>query len=146
MRIVTLGFVLDFFMDFKDEKEMKEEAEEYWQTNTIPTTKEVYKELPREPFSKKEFKRVVNGLAEEQQVNLGNGVKSNNLYKSSAEVQTDSEKLASKANGIFFKSNPLHFDMFPGNCQMEAEITQICVNMFKGTGEACGLVDSSEGD
>lgn len=40
----------------------------------------------------------------------------------------------------------MHFDLFPGNCQMEAEIVQMCVRLFKGSGEACGIIDSSEAD
>jgi sphinganine-1-phosphate aldolase len=29
---------------------------------------------------------------------------------------------------------------------MEAEVVQMCVNMFKGNREACGIVDTSEAD
>lgn len=61
-------------------------------------------------------------------------------------MNSEVEKLACKTSGTFFKSNPLHYDIFGGNCQMEAEIIRMCVQMYKGDKEACGILDSSEAD
>lgn len=68
------------------------------------------------------------------------------LYKSKAESNKECELLANYANGLFFKANPMHFDLFPGSCQMEAEIIKMWLRLYKGSGEACGILDSSEAD
>jgi len=47
---------------------------------------------------------------------------------------------------MFFKTNPLHFDIFDGVCQIESEVVQMCIDMFKGDDDACGVVDTSEAD
>lgn len=47
---------------------------------------------------------------------------------------------------MFFKSNPLHFDIFDGVCKMEAEVIQMCNNLYKGGDSGCGIVDTSEAD
>lgn len=38
--------------------------------------------------------------------------------------------------------NPLHPDIFPDIVKMEAEVIQMCVNMFNGGPEACGSVST----
>lgn len=37
-------------------------------------------------------------------------------------------------------TNPLHSDLFPGLCKMEAEVVQIAANLFNGSDKACGTV------
>lgn len=37
-------------------------------------------------------------------------------------------------------TNPLHPDVFPGLCKMEAEVIRICVNLFHGDDNCCGSV------
>jgi glutamate/tyrosine decarboxylase-like PLP-dependent enzyme len=59
-------------------------------------------------------------------------------------MKSQSEAVSKKAT--FFKSNPLHFDIFTGNVQQEAEVIQMTINLFKGSKEVCGLLDSSEAD
>lgn len=39
-------------------------------------------------------------------------------------------------------SNPLHGTEFAPVTQMEAEILKICLNLYKGTPESCGLLTS----
>jgi len=38
-------------------------------------------------------------------------------------------------------SNPLHPDVFPGVCKMEAEIVRIVAELFHGGPETCGTVN-----
>lgn len=67
-------------------------------------------------------------------------------YKSVAEANTESDAVSKFANGKFFKTNPLHFDIFDGVCQIEAEVIQMCVEMYRGDVEVCGIIDASEAD
>nr|AOO86838.1 sphingosine 1 phosphate lyase [Laodelphax striatellus] len=39
-------------------------------------------------------------------------------------------------------TNPLHIDVFPGVCKMEAEVIKICTKLFHGGPNACGSVTS----
>lgn len=39
-------------------------------------------------------------------------------------------------------TNPLHPDVFPGLCKMEAEVIRIAANLFHGDDKACGTVCS----
>lgn len=40
-------------------------------------------------------------------------------------------------------ANPLHPDVFPGVCKMEAEIIKMAVALFHGSEDGCGVVISS---
>lgn len=40
-------------------------------------------------------------------------------------------------------SNPLHADVFPGACKMEAEVVRMVANLFHGSIKTCGSVNSS---
>lgn len=37
-------------------------------------------------------------------------------------------------------TNPLHPEVFPGICKMEAEVVRITANLFHGGPESCGCV------
>lgn len=37
-------------------------------------------------------------------------------------------------------TNPLHPDLFPGLCKMEAEVVRIAANLFHGNEKTCGVV------
>lgn len=37
-------------------------------------------------------------------------------------------------------TNPLHPDLFPGLCKMEAEVVKIVANLFNGDENVCGCV------
>lgn len=40
----------------------------------------------------------------------------------------------------FAWTNPLHPDVFPDIRHMEAEVVRMCLNMFHGDSNACGVV------
>lgn len=40
-------------------------------------------------------------------------------------------------------TNPLHPDVFPGVCKMEAEVVRMTCNLFHGDHETCGTVSST---
>lgn len=37
-------------------------------------------------------------------------------------------------------TNPLHSDIFPGICKMEAEVVRMTANLFNGNADSCGTV------
>jgi len=49
-------------------------------------------------------------------------------------------KLLTEVYGLASYTNPLHSDIFPGICKMEAEIVRLVVNLFNGNSNACGTV------
>lgn len=49
-------------------------------------------------------------------------------------------KLLTEVFGIASYTNPLHSDIFPGICKMEAEVVRFVVNLFHGGRTACGTV------
>ncbi|KAL1132007.1 hypothetical protein AAG570_011617 [Ranatra chinensis] len=50
--------------------------------------------------------------------------------------------LLTKVYGLASYTNPLHVDIFPGICKMEAEVVKIAANLFNGSQEACGTLTS----
>lgn len=49
--------------------------------------------------------------------------------------------LLTKVYGKASYTNPLHPDVFPGICKMEAEVVRITANLFHGGANACGTVN-----
>ena len=50
--------------------------------------------------------------------------------------------LLTKVYGLASYTNPLHADVFPGICKMEAEVIRMTANLFHGGPNACGTVSS----
>lgn len=63
--------------------------------------------------------------------------------KVSGAVYTCNPKLVHMVKEVYGKAsytNPLHSDLFPGVCKMEAEVIRMLCGMFHGTSESCGSV------
>lgn len=61
----------------------------------------------------------------------------------SGAVYTCNPKLVELVKEVYGKasySNPLHPDLFPGVCKMEAEVIRMILNLFHGSPESCGSV------
>ena len=67
-----------------------------------------------------------------------NGFVSGAVYYYSEELV----ELLTKVYGMASYTNPLHVDIFPGICKMEAEIVRICANLFHGSENSCGTVNN----
>lgn len=50
--------------------------------------------------------------------------------------------LITKVYGLASYTNPLHPDVFPGVCKMEAEVVRMAANLFHGDSDACGTMTS----
>ncbi|XP_076759122.1 sphingosine-1-phosphate lyase [Xylocopa sonorina] len=57
-------------------------------------------------------------------------------------VDTDLLQLMGDIYGIASYTNPLHPDIFPGTCKMEAEVVRIACSLFRGDHESCGTMTS----
>lgn len=65
--------------------------------------------------------------------------------KVSGTVYTNNKKLIdliADVYGVASYTNPLHPDVFPGVCKMEAEVVRISCRLFHGDDESCGTVSS----
>lgn len=61
----------------------------------------------------------------------------------SGAVYTCNPKLVELIKEVYGKAsytNPLHSDLFPGICKMEAEVIRMVCNLFHGSPESCGSV------
>lgn len=52
----------------------------------------------------------------------------------------DLVNIITKVYGLASYTNPLHADVFPGICKMEAEVIRMAANLFHGGPDACGTM------
>lgn len=57
-------------------------------------------------------------------------------------VNSELVSLVTEVYGKTSYTNPLHPDVFPGLCKMEAEVVQIACKLFHGDTAACGTVSA----
>lgn len=78
-----------------------------------------------------------------QCIQLGNyDWKSGKVSGAVYRVDTDLLQLMGDIYSIASYTNPLHPDIFPGICKMEAEVVKIACNLFHGDEESCGTMTS----
>jgi len=99
---------------------------------------EIYNQLPKEGRSVEEVFSEANSY-----FNLGgcewkSGCMSGAVYN----FNVDANKLFTDVYGLSALTNPLHPDVFPGIRKMEAEVIEMCVDMFHGGPDACGAMSS----
>lgn len=92
--------------------------------------------LPKEGLSSERILKLV-----EESVKLGdydweNGKVSGTVYR----YDEDLSSLMGDVYRIASYTNPLHPDVFPGICKMEAEIVRIACNLFNGDEATCGTM------
>ncbi|XP_012062909.1 PREDICTED: sphingosine-1-phosphate lyase [Atta cephalotes] len=91
-----------------------------------------------------------NGLKNENLLNLVNqyiylgdydwkrGRVSGTVYRTNSELT----ELMGNVYAIASYTNPLHPEVFPGICKMEAEVVRIACNLFNGDKDSCGTMTS----
>ncbi|XP_018354616.1 PREDICTED: sphingosine-1-phosphate lyase isoform X1 [Trachymyrmex septentrionalis] len=91
-----------------------------------------------------------NGLKNEKLLNLVNeyiylgdydwksGRVSGTVYRANSELT----ELMGNVYAIASYTNPLHPEVFPGICKMEAEVVRIACNLFNGDKDSCGTMSS----
>lgn len=68
------------------------------------------------------------------------GLVSGTVYSINKDIRSITKEVYGKTS----YTNPLHTDVFPGVCKMEAEVVRISVNLFHGDSNACGCVNIIE--
>jgi sphinganine-1-phosphate aldolase len=56
-------------------------------------------------------------------------------------AEAELRRLVKEVYGLASLTNPLHPDIFPGVCKMEAEVVRIACQLFNGDGNSCGTVN-----
>lgn len=92
--------------------------------------------LPAKGMNEKELMKEIDSYLKLGDIKWEEGRVSGTVYRGGKEL-TD---LLTKVYAKFAWSNPLHADVFPDVRKMEAEVIQMCVNMFKGGKDACGTM------
>ncbi|XP_011641639.1 sphingosine-1-phosphate lyase, partial [Pogonomyrmex barbatus] len=94
--------------------------------------------LPKNGLKNEEILNLIN-----QSIHLGDydweaGRVSGAVYRTNNELA----KLMGDVYTIASYTNPLHPDIFPGICKMEAEVVRIACHLFNGDKESCGTMSS----
>ncbi|KAF5299206.1 hypothetical protein FQA39_LY02379 [Lamprigera yunnana] len=116
---------------------------------------QVQNELEKESINRtKHFSYITtlpdNGLTSEAIMNILNQNLKVDEYdwkkgKVSGTVYYSSPKIQQLVTDVYSKTsytNPLHPDVFPGLCKMEAEVVRISANLFNGDSKSCGTMTS----
>lgn len=116
------------------------EVEDELNKDTIEKTKRYSYiiDLPQERLSKEEIMKIIS-----QNLNLGeirwkDGKASGTVYYANPNLL----QLVTDVYGETSYTNPLHPDVFPGLCKMEAEVIRMTATLFNGDADACGSMTS----
>ncbi|KAJ7381030.1 Sphingosine-1-phosphate lyase 1 [Desmophyllum pertusum] len=94
--------------------------------------------LPAKGMKEKELMKEIDEYLKLCDVKWQEGRVSGAVYCGGKEL-TD---MLTKVHSKFTWANPLHADIFPDVRKMEAEVVQMCVNLFRGGKDACGTMTS----
>jgi sphinganine-1-phosphate aldolase len=94
----------------------------------------LYLELPKEGFKEEEILTIFNKLKTLQSYDYQNGRVSGTVYTNNEDL----DKFMNKIFLTFYRSNPLHSDIFPAVRKMESEVISMMIKMFNGGQNVCG--------
>ncbi|XP_028414687.1 sphingosine-1-phosphate lyase 1-like isoform X2 [Dendronephthya gigantea] len=97
-----------------------------------------YTKLPNKGMGQEALMKEIDKYEKLGKIDWNAGKVSGTVYHGGKEL-TD---ILTEAYKRFTWANPLHPDVFPGVRKMEAEIVQMCVEMFNGGPDACGTTTS----
>ncbi|VVC28150.1 Pyridoxal phosphate-dependent transferase, subdomain 2,Pyridoxal phosphate-dependent transferase [Cinara cedri] len=95
-------------------------------------------ELPSQGISQDELIKTVNRYLNLGKYNWKEGFISGAIYYYDEKLI----QFLTQVYGLASYTNPLHSDIFPGICKMEAEVVRFVVNLFHGDSNACGTMTS----
>jgi len=98
---------------------------------------ERYRELPERGMDKASLAKYMQEAASKE-TKWQKATISGTVYHSGQEIR----EVICDAFKTFIYANPLHPDCFPAVRKMEAEVVQMCVDIFKGGKNACGTMTS----
>ncbi|XP_018320081.1 sphingosine-1-phosphate lyase [Agrilus planipennis] len=94
--------------------------------------------LPEKGFSKEAIVKLTDENLGLSDYDWAQGKVSGTVYYMSSEINSLITDIYSKSA----YTNPLHLDIFPGICKMEAEVVHMTANAFHGGANACGTMTS----
>lgn len=99
--------------------------------------------LPATGFSPDEVTKKMQTMLEFEKSDVRHkaGKVSGTIYVGGDDLKEYTEMLT-KVYGMFAWTNPLHPGVFPGIRQMEAEIVSMCLGLFHGGPDGCGVMTS----
>ncbi|XP_066249897.1 sphingosine-1-phosphate lyase [Euwallacea similis] len=92
--------------------------------------------LPLKGLSKNEILSILNENLSLGEDSWKSGLASGAVYVHNEALQT----LAAETFRVSSYTNPLHPDLFPGVCKMEAEVVRILCTLFNGDSQSCGTM------
>lgn len=92
--------------------------------------------LPAKGMKEKELMKEIDDYLKLGDVKWQEGRVSGAVYNGGKELT----EILTKVYAKYTWANPLHVDIFPDVRKMEAEVVQMCVNMFRGGKDACGTM------
>eukprot|EP01012_Entosiphon_sulcatum_P005729 TRINITY_DN125_c0_g1_i1.p2 TRINITY_DN125_c0_g1~~TRINITY_DN125_c0_g1_i1.p2 ORF type:complete len:538 (+),score=93.85 TRINITY_DN125_c0_g1_i1:2106-3719(+) len=98
----------------------------------------IYSALPARGYSAGDVLKEATYVTQLNEVPWEDGQVSGAVYHGGKEL-TD---MLLRVQELVFWSNPLHPDVFPAVKKMEAEVVQMCINMFNGGPDAAGCLTS----
>eukprot|EP00112_Aurelia_sp_Birch-Aquarium-sp1_P009240 Seg2040.7 transcript_id=Seg2040.7/GoldUCD/mRNA.D3Y31 product="Sphingosine-1-phosphate lyase 1" protein_id=Seg2040.7/GoldUCD/D3Y31 len=102
----------------------------------LPENVNYRKKLPEKPLSEGAIDAEIKTMSNMGKYKWDDGHVSGTVYHGGKDLTT----YLTKIYGMFAWSNPLHADIFPDVRKMEAEVVQMCINMFNGNENCCGTM------
>ena len=99
---------------------------------------EIYNKIPENSQSESDIVILLDKYKNMGKFNAKDGRISGTVYTNSEQINNFMEKIFLK----FYRSNPLHPDIFPGVRKMEAEIIQMCANLLNSKSPCSGSFTS----
>ncbi|EFN69307.1 Sphingosine-1-phosphate lyase [Camponotus floridanus] len=96
--------------------------------------------LPKKGLNKEEILNLVKQFIRLGDYDWQAGRVSGAIYRTNNELT----QLMGDVYAIASYTNPLHPDIFPGICKMEAEVVRIACHLFHGDEETCGTASGTE--
>ncbi|XP_011497779.1 PREDICTED: sphingosine-1-phosphate lyase [Ceratosolen solmsi marchali] len=93
--------------------------------------------LPNQGIDLNEILKLVESSVYLGNYDWKNGRVSGCVYRN---AETDLRTLVKEVYSLASLTNPLHPDIFPGVCKMEAEVVRIACQLFNGDGNSCGTM------
>ncbi|CAB0036915.1 unnamed protein product [Trichogramma brassicae] len=93
--------------------------------------------LPDVPMDHQEILKIVEHSVDLGDYDWKNGRVSGCVYRANDE---ELASLVKEVYGLASLTNPLHPDVFPGICKMEAEVVRIACQLFNGDDNSCGTM------
>ncbi|XP_058971919.2 sphingosine-1-phosphate lyase 1 [Pocillopora verrucosa] len=127
------------FIKDKIANEMNKTVEEMGKTVfPVKPGETFHTRLPAKGMKEKDLMKEIENYTKLGEVKWEEGRVSGAIYCGGKELTEVLTKVYSK----FTWANPLHVDIFPDVRKMEAEVVQMCVNMYHGGKDACGTMTS----